>query len=38
MDGMTGSVLVIGAGVAGIQASLDLAESGLLYPNKVRLK
>ena len=28
MDGKIGSVLVIGAGVAGIQASLDLAESG----------
>jgi len=28
MSGKTGSVLVIGAGVAGIQASLDLAESG----------
>ena len=28
MNGKIGSVLVIGAGVAGIQASLDLAESG----------
>ena len=28
MNGNIGSVLVIGAGVAGIQASLDLAESG----------
>jgi heterodisulfide reductase subunit A len=28
MDGKIGSVLVIGAGVAGIQASLDLAEAG----------
>jgi heterodisulfide reductase subunit A len=28
MDGKIGAVLVIGAGVAGIQASLDLAESG----------
>jgi heterodisulfide reductase subunit A len=28
MDGKIGSILVIGAGVAGIQASLDLAESG----------
>jgi heterodisulfide reductase subunit A len=28
MDGKIGSVLVIGAGVAGIQASLDLADSG----------
>jgi heterodisulfide reductase subunit A len=28
MDGKIGSVLVIGAGVAGIQTSLDLAESG----------
>ena len=27
-DGVTGAVLVIGGGIAGIQASLDLAESG----------
>jgi len=29
-NSITGSVLVIGAGIAGIQASLDLAESGYL--------
>ncbi|MEW6079675.1 MAG: NAD(P)-binding protein [Thermodesulfobacteriota bacterium] len=29
-DNVTGSVLVVGAGIAGIQASLDLAESGFL--------
>lgn len=28
MDGKVGAVLVVGGGVAGIQASLDLADSG----------
>lgn len=27
-DNLTGSVVVVGAGIAGMQASLDLADSG----------